>query len=122
MNADPAAVVQEDMMPTCVLKLYVTGNTPRSSRAIANLHRICDELLPGQCELIVIDALEQPQAANEDHILVTPTLIRQLPLPPRRVLGDLSDAERVLRGLDLFPERVQQMGELPASQTGQGSE
>jgi circadian clock protein KaiB len=93
-------------MPNCVLKLYVTGNTPRSLRAIANLQRICEEQLAGRYQLTIIDALEQPEAANEDHVLVTPTLIRQLPLPSRRVLGDLSDAERVLRGLDLYPPRM----------------
>jgi circadian clock protein KaiB len=120
MIGDFAAAVDEGSMSDCVLKLYVTGNTPRSSRAIANLQRICQELLPGQCELIVIDALEQPQAASDDHVLVTPTLIRQLPLPARRVLGDLSDAERVLRGLDLYPHR--QVAERPVSKPEQGTE
>jgi circadian clock protein KaiB len=86
-----------------VLKLYVTGGTPRTARAIAHLHRIRDELLAGRCEILIVDVLDQPQAADEDRILVTPTLIRQLPLPPRRVLGDLSDTAQVLAWLDLQP-------------------
>jgi len=86
-----------------VLKLYVTGTTARSSRAIAMLRRLCGEVLSGRCELKVIDVLEQPQAAEDDRILVTPTLIRELPPPARRVLGDLGDTARVVAELDLDP-------------------
>lgn len=84
-----------------LLKLYITGHTPKSERAIANLRRICEEELGGEYELMVIDVLEQPQLAEDDKILATPTLIRALPPPMRRVIGDLSDSEKVLLGLDL---------------------
>lgn len=87
--------------PRHVLKLYVTGQTPRSELAIANLRRICDEALKDSYDLTVIDVLEQPHRAEEDRILVTPTLVKQLPPPARRVLGDLSDAQRVLSWLNL---------------------
>lgn len=86
-----------------MLKLYVTGQTARSERAIANLRRICEEALRGHYELVIIDVLEQPHLAEEDRILVTPTLIKQVPPPQRRVLGDLSDTERVLSELRLQP-------------------
>jgi circadian clock protein KaiB len=86
-----------------LLQLYVTGLTPRSERAIANLRRICEERLGGQYEMAIIDVLERPQLAEDERILVTPTLIKPLPLPPRRVIGDLSDMEKVLTELDLVP-------------------
>jgi len=86
-----------------LLKLYVTGKTPRSERAIANLKAICEEELNNQYELIIIDVLERPQLAEEEKILATPTLIKQLPPPLRRIIGDLSDKEKVLLGLDLLP-------------------
>jgi circadian clock protein KaiB len=82
-----------------LFKLYVTGQTPRSERAIANLRRICDDALDDNYELLIIDVLEQPHLAEEDRVLVTPTLIKQVPPPPRRVLGDLSDTDRVLSEL-----------------------
>ncbi len=84
-----------------LLKLYVTGKTPRSQQAIANLRRICDTELAGQYEMIVIDILERPQLAEDEKILATPTLVKELPMPIRRIIGDLSDSERVLLGLDL---------------------
>jgi len=84
-----------------VLKLYVTGQTQRSVRAIANLRRICSEELKGQYEMVVIDVLERPQLAEDEKILATPTLIKALPAPLRRVIGDLSDTEKVVLGLDL---------------------
>ena len=89
-------------MSDFVLKLYVTGQTPRSQRAVANLQRICEEDLGGQYDLILIDVLEQPQLAEDEKILATPTLIKQLPPPLRRIIGDLSDREKVLLGLDLL--------------------
>jgi circadian clock protein KaiB len=85
----------------------VTGKTPRAERAIANLRRICDEELQGQYEMVVIDVLENPQLAEDEKILATPTLIKQLPPPLRRVIGDLSDKEKVLLGLDVWPARVE---------------
>jgi circadian clock protein KaiB len=86
-----------------VLKLYVTGQTQRSQRAIANLRRICEEELGGEYEMQVIDVLERPQLAEHEKILATPTVVKELPTPIRRVIGDLSDSERVLLGLDLRP-------------------
>lgn len=83
--------------------MYVTGKTPRAEQAIANLQRICDEQMQGQYELQVIDVLEHPDLAETDKILATPTLIKRLPPPLRRVIGDLSDKEKVLFGLDLWP-------------------
>jgi circadian clock protein KaiB len=84
-----------------LLKLYVTGQTPRSQRAIANLRQICEEELGGQYDMVVIDVLERPQLAEDEKILATPTVVKELPVPIRRVIGDLSDSERVLLGLDL---------------------
>ena len=86
-----------------LLKLFITGQTSRSERAIANLRRICDEQLGGQYEIDIIDVLERPNLAEEERILATPTLIKQLPPPLRRIIGDLSDADKVLIGLDLDP-------------------
>src|SRR3954454_6067547 len=83
-----------------VLKLYIAGSSPRSQRAIANLQLICAEQLPGS-ELEVIDVLEQPHLAEGARIMATPTLIKELPPPVRRIIGDLSDAQQVLLGLDL---------------------
>jgi circadian clock protein KaiB len=85
-----------------ILQLYITGLTPRSERAIANLRRICEEKLDGGYEMVIIDVLERPQLAEDERILVTPTLIKPLPLPSRRVIGDLSDMEKVLSELDLL--------------------
>ena len=85
------------------LKLYITGQTPRSRQAIDNLRRIMSEEMPDQYELEIIDILEKPQLAEDEKILATPTLIKELPPPLRRVIGDLSDKEQVLLGLDLQP-------------------
>lgn len=84
-----------------LLKLFITGQTQRSVSAISNLRRICEEWLGPDYELIIIDVLERPQLAEDDKILATPTLIRELPLPVRRIIGDLSDTKQVLLGLDL---------------------
>lgn len=92
---------KELILATYLLKLYVTGKTPRAEVAIANLRRICDEELHSEYELQIIDVLEQPQLAEDDKILATPTLIKRLPPPLRRVIGDLSDKEKVLLGLEL---------------------
>jgi len=86
-----------------VLRLYITGRTPRSERAIANLQRICDRDLNGLYQMQVNDVLENPQLAEDEKIIATPTLIKNLPLPLRRIIGDLSDTEKVLLGLDLLP-------------------
>jgi circadian clock protein KaiB len=81
----------------------VAGKTVRSEQAIANLQRICREELDGRYELEIIDVVESPEKAEEDRILATPTLIKQLPPPLRRVIGDLSDKEKVLLGLEVVP-------------------
>jgi circadian clock protein KaiB len=83
------------------LRLYVAGVTPNSVRAIANLKRICEEYLQGHYTLEVIDLYQQPELAEGEQIIAAPTLIKQLPLPLRRVIGDMSNQERVLVGLDL---------------------
>lgn len=86
-----------------VLRLYVTGKTPNSLRAIANLKELCDQYLPGRYDLQVIDIYQQPTLAEEDQIVATPTLVKELPPPLRKLIGDLSDRERVLIRLDLQP-------------------
>lgn len=84
-----------------LLKLYVTGQTPNSVRAIENLKKILEKDLKGMYELQIIDVQKNPQLAEEEKILATPTLSRVLPLPIRRIIGDLSEKEKVLLGLDL---------------------
>ena len=88
---------------TYVLRLYVTGNTPRSVRAIENIRRICEEQLHNRYELEVIDLYQQPRLAAGEQIIAAPTLIKKLPLPVRRLVGDLSTEENILLGLDLRP-------------------
>ena len=85
------------------LRLYIAGQTPRSVVAFANLKRLCEEHLPGRYQIEVIDLLKQPQLAAGDQIVAIPTLIRTLPEPLRRVVGDLSNTERTLVGLQLRP-------------------
>lgn len=97
-------------MTNYILKLYITGTTPNSERALANLHRLCDEELDERYEIVVIDVLENPQLAEDDKILATPTLIKSLPPPLRRVIGDLSNNEKVLLGLDLKVMRSSRNG------------
>ena len=84
-----------------VLRLYITGMTSQSVRAIANVKKICEEHLQGRYELEVIDLYQQPQLAQGEQIIAAPTLIKKLPLPLRRIIGDMSKTERVLVGLDL---------------------
>ena len=83
------------------LRLYIAGKTPRSERAIENLKRICDENLPGRHKIEIIDVKEHPEQAQREDIVVTPTLIRHLPLSIRKIIGDLSNEEGVLIGLEL---------------------
>jgi len=84
-----------------VLKLYVAGLSPKSATAIANINKICEENLQGRHQLDVIDLYQQPQLAEGEQIIAIPTLIRKLPMPLRRIIGDLSNTERVLTGLDI---------------------
>ena len=88
-----------------VLRLYVTGMTGRSARAIDNLRSICDEYLDGRYVLDVIDIYQQPVLAKGEQIIAAPTLVKMLPLPLRRIIGDMSDRDRVLVGLDLVAAR-----------------
>ena len=85
------------------LRLYVAGQTPKSITALANLKRLCEEHLAGRYHIEVIDLVRQPHLARRDDIVVLPTLVRQLPLPIRKIIGDLSNVERVLIGLDVLP-------------------
>ena len=99
----PSSLVhhQGGFLATYLLKLYVTGSSPRAETAVANLRRICEEELRGRYELQVIDVLKEPQLAEDEKILATPTLIKQVPPPLRRVIGDLSDTGKVLLGLEV---------------------
>ena len=104
----PAAVAAKAKRPRAVevwrLRLYVAGLTPRSARAIANAREICEEHLKGRYHLEVVDLYRQPVLGKGDQIIALPTLIKKLPLPLRRIIGDLSNRERVLVGLDLTPK------------------
>ncbi len=85
------------------LRLYVAGQTPRSIAAFSNLKKICEEHLAGKYSIEIIDLLENPQLASGDQIIALPTLVRKLPPPIRKIIGDLSNTERVIVGLDLRP-------------------
>jgi circadian clock protein KaiB len=87
------------------LRLYVAGQSPKSLRAFANLKTLCEEHLPGRHEIEIIDLIERPALAQSDDILAIPTLVRRLPMPLRKIIGDLSNTERVLVGLHLQPDR-----------------
>jgi circadian clock protein KaiB len=88
---------------TVRLRLYITGRTPHSIRAIENLRAICDSELSGLYEVEIIDVLENPFLAETEKILATPTLVKRLPEPVRKIIGDLSDREKVLLGLNIIP-------------------
>ena len=83
------------------LKLYIAGYTPRAVKALENLKQICEEHLPGVYNIEVVDLLRNPRLARGDQIVAVPTLVRKLPVPVRKIIGDLSNRERVLVGLDL---------------------
>ncbi len=91
----------DDRPEQWTLRLYIAGQTPRSMDAFANLQAMCEAHLAGRYQIEVIDLLEQPQLAQGDQILAIPTVVRRLPLPIRKIIGDLSDTERALVGLDL---------------------
>jgi circadian clock protein KaiB len=90
-----------DARPVYRLRLYVAGQTPKSVLAFRNLKQICEQHLQGRYEIEIIDLLENPQLARGDQILAVPTLVRRLPEPIKKIIGDLSNTERVLVGLDL---------------------
>jgi circadian clock protein KaiB len=89
------------------LRLYVAGQTPKSITAFANLKRLCEQYLAGRYQIEIIDLLENPQLAAGDQIIAIPTLVRKLPEPLRKIVGDLRDTERVLVGLQLRPARME---------------
>jgi circadian clock protein KaiB len=93
----------KEKLPTYVLRLYVAGQTSKSMTALENLKKICEEYLEGRYQIQVVDLLKNPQLASGDQILAVPTLVRRLPAPIRKIIGDLSNTERVLIGLDLVP-------------------
>jgi len=94
-------------MTKYLLRLYITGNSVKSQRAIANLLKLCRDELSNQYQVEIIDVLEEPQKAEKEKILVTPTLIKQLPPPLQRIIGDLSNREKVIFGLDLITRNQQ---------------
>jgi len=105
MSEEPQAMPQREEQDypgkTWELRLYVAGQTPKSVKAFHNLKTICEEHLAGQYHIEVIDLLEDPQLAEGDQILAIPTLVRKLPEPVKKIIGDLSNTERVLVGLDI---------------------
>jgi len=94
--------------PHYVLRLYVTGSTPRSARAISNIRKICEEHLEGRYDLEIVDIAQHPTLAEGEQIIAAPTLIKKLPLPLRRFIGDMSHTQRILLGLDLREAAEQQ--------------
>lgn len=96
-----AAKVELEQPEQFVLRLYIAGQTPKCVRAFTNLKRICEEHLANRYRIEIIDLLQNPQLARGDQILAVPTLVRQLPEPVKKIIGDLSNTERVLVGLDL---------------------
>jgi circadian clock protein KaiB len=100
-----AKAAQQAQAERYVLRLYVAGMTPRSRTAVANVRAICEERLAGRYDLEVIDVYQQPTLARGEQIIAAPTLIKKLPLPLRRIIGDMSNIDRVLVGLDLVPAK-----------------
>ncbi len=103
--AGTPSIVREGTLSKYLLRLFVTSASSHTGTAIANLQRICEQELEGQYELEIIDVLEFPDMAEDEKILATPTLIKSLPLPLRRVIGDLSNTEKVLLGLEVHSIR-----------------
>jgi circadian clock protein KaiB len=99
---DPLTAVEDELWE---LRLYVAGQSPKSLRALSNLNDLCEEHLAGRYSIEVIDLVDQPSRARSDDILAIPTLVRRLPVPLRKIIGDLSNTERVLVGLSIRPER-----------------
>ena len=100
-TAKPRRRSRERAAARYILRLYITGQTPRSMRSVENLRALCDKYLPGQFDLEVIDIYQQPAMAAAGQIIAAPTLIKSMPLPLRRLVGDFSDQKRVILGLDL---------------------
>ncbi len=114
-NKDPADVTEdfekalkEQNQEKYILRLYVTGMTPKSIQAIENIRKICEENLKGRYELEVIDVFQQPEYAKNEQIIAAPTLIKKLPLPLRKFIGDMSNKEKILVGLNVAPKKEQE--------------
>ena len=99
--AGKVRVAKPTIEPEYVLRLFISGFTPRSQRAIDNLQSICEHHLAGRHRIEVVDLYQSPGLAHDEQIIAVPTLLKVLPLPPRRVIGDLSQVDKVLRGLDI---------------------
>jgi circadian clock protein KaiB len=110
------ALAAEPLAEHYCLRLFVSGNTPRSLRAIQNIRALCEERLKGRYDLEVIDVYQHPERMKPEQIIVTPTLVKKLPLPLRKIIGDLSDKERVLVGLNI----VRRSASLKAPGEGHG--
>jgi circadian clock protein KaiB len=95
--------VPDDELPRWSLTLYVSGASPRSAEALETVRRLCDEELQGQVELEVVDVTDDPALAVQDRIVAVPTLVKRLPAPPRQLVGDLADIDRLRAGLDMDP-------------------
>ena len=104
-NADTGAGAPAPTITHWELRLYVTGRSPNSVRAIENLELACEQYLPGQYHIEIVDLLENPRLAADDQILAVPTLVKKLPPPIRKIVGDLSDTDRLLVGLQLRPRQ-----------------
>ncbi len=101
-NTNALVSIKGSVSEKYILKLFVTGNMPNSSRAIININAICEKHLKGRCELEIIDIYQQPSLALIEDIIAVPMLIKKFPLPEERLIGDLSDAENVLRELHIL--------------------
>jgi circadian clock protein KaiB len=102
-KAEFEKALQANRKEKYVLRLYVTGMTPKSIVAIENIRKICEENLKGRYELEVVDIYQQPDYAKKEQIIAAPTLIKKLPLPLRKFIGDMSDKDKILVGLNLVP-------------------
>jgi circadian clock protein KaiB len=107
-RAFEAALAKTSKAERYVLRLFVSGTTPRSVRAIQNIRAICEEKLQGRYDLEVVDIYQHPERARPEQVVVTPTLVKSLPAPVRRLIGDLSNEERVLVGLDIVAQGTPQ--------------
>ena len=90
-----------------VLRLYVSGMTLKSINAIENVRKLCEQYLPGRYELDIVDIYQQPDVAKAEQLIAAPTLIKKLPLPLRRFIGDMSNKDKILVGLDIVPEKIE---------------
>ena len=106
MADTPVPIPSPDPDGTYHLRLYVAGQSPKSVRAVENLRRVCEDYLPGRYTIELVDLMENPQLARADEIIAVPTLVRKLPEPIRRIIGDLSNTEKVLIGLQLDEDRT----------------